>query len=166
MMTKLESIWIGYCPGQNISNIIENISQIGSFRYILISCIDSSREVASLPDIRKVIDRHRTFATYWGKNVIIDTEGINEIMHDHKLFTGFDEVWFLNKKPLESLPVNVCITSEIPIIEINEPSDIEDLSTLAAWMERNNCLLGIGDGAGLNYITTEVTAAQLIESWS
>jgi hypothetical protein len=93
--------------------------------------------------------------------LLTTTETAIDLATNPKIFPGFDELWILEREPAERPPKDGGnITSEMPITE-----DADDnLLTMHAWMVAQGAVLGLGDGCGLNYLTTDWSvAAEVLE---
>lgn len=68
------------------------------------------------------------------------------LIEEHGFFNGFDEIWFMPDPPKMGKPETLRITSDLGF-EADPPAG------LSAWMQETECLLGLGDGDGLNFAT-------------
>jgi len=155
-MKKTQGFWFNRIEG-SVSSFVDNIAKWEKFfNYILVVTIDSSHILTELPVIQKAIEKGFDI-TFFDSKIILTNEEIREINKDFALFNGFDEIYCFLEKPRVLLPRNVFLTGPIEI-ENRIPDDLEQ------WMLNNNCVLGLGDGIGLNYITTEKALAEIFES--
>jgi hypothetical protein len=115
-------------------------SFLAKCRFVLVTSVDSIREVANLP-LGSYGHEHL------GSGALFEVPAFRRLMAHRNFFTGFDEVWLFEERPGQPMPPGASITSEAPI----DPE--RDLAGVAAWMAGNRCLVGLGDGYGLNYVT-------------
>jgi len=109
-----------------------------------------------MPAIQKGIKKGFDI-TFLDSKIILTNEAIRKLNREFSLFNGFDEIYCFLEKPRALSPRKAFLTGPIEI-ENKIPKDLE------RWMLNNNCLLGLGDGIGLNYITTERAIAEILES--
>lgn len=139
----------------NINIILNKLNYfIDTYMFIYISSIDSTRNLFSLTTINNISNKYQLYKL--GKGIILNINELETIANIYNIFNGFDEVWFLNTKPLIELPDELNIISSSDITE-TIPNNI------VSWMTKNNCQLGLGDGIGLNYITINKNIANMIE---
>jgi hypothetical protein len=121
-------------------------------KYAYISCIDSTRDMTSLPLLLASLRRRNRNVETGSRGLWLDASTVLDLATaDRTVFNGFDEVWLFDAKAQVQLPEGMSITSECPITEYPD----EAIAAVSRWMELSGCVLGIGDGAGLNYITTD-----------
>jgi hypothetical protein len=94
-------------------------------------------------------------------HLIVFRNKIWELLKKDEIFTGFDELWFFNAEPVITKPHDVTIVCPPEILE----QSIDDMNDIADWMEKSGCVLGLGDGTGLNYVTTDLKIASKIENF-
>jgi hypothetical protein len=87
-------------------------------------------------------------------DVVVGGATLLTLIDDYSFFTGFDEIWLFADPPLLSKPETIRITSDAPLEQ--RPPD-----ALIAWMREADCLAGLGDGDGLNFVTFDLTLAEL-----
>lgn len=137
-----------------IGCIAEDMPEIiSSIPYVLIRMIDSSEEVESVIKYHNKIYNMKYIQI--AKGVIMSGKDIIELHEKEKLFTGFDEIWCFLSMP-NIYPKKYLVSPN----EINKCFSAE----YEAWMDISGCMLGLGDGAELNYITTQMGIAQKLES--
>jgi hypothetical protein len=88
--------------------------------------------------------------------LVLTRAGVAELMRDPNYFTGFDELWLFPSAPGAPKPASLVLTSERPI----EVSD-----ELVRWMCAG-CLVGLGDGDGLNFATCDPRIAARLRDLS
>ncbi len=134
--------WIDSSVYLFLSHSKEHLSR---FRYALITCLDSNTDVSaiihksihlkSLAEVGDIVD----------KSLRITTAQLLEANQKERIFHGFDEVWFSHTRSFTLKPRSAWLTGP------NETHHhLPD--ELIQWMTDNQCMLGIGDGTGLNYV--------------
>ena len=141
----------------SIEALVEDCPELmAEFPLALITSIDST-PAGSLPGIQKALEKSGVTAEDFGAGILLPGKVVTELVYEHKLFNGFDEVWFHRQRPTEPKPESVTIVGPEEISDAVAPEVIQ-------WMETSNCLLGLGDGAGLNYVTFDRKLANLLAS--
>jgi len=112
---------------------------LSDVKYALITCLDSDPNPASLlnksPELKPLVKS----AEVLGNGILLPTK---LLLESNRIFFGFDEVWFfLTKKPKLT-----------PKRSIVGPGEIRYIGEVEKWMMKNNCILGLGDGTGMNFI--------------
>jgi hypothetical protein len=80
------------------------------------------------------------------------------LTHKYLLCTHFDEVWLFDEDPIEPKPERASIVAPYDFGEEVPTTEVAD------WMWRSGCIVGLGDGISLNYVTVdEGIARQLSE---
>jgi hypothetical protein len=128
-------------------------------RYVLISMVDSTPHVASLPSLRALLERMAVFRQIVDDDLVIETSTLLTLVEVHDFFTGFDEIWLCTEIPGSSKPGGVRITSDAPLATV-------PYGDLAPWMLASGCRIGLGDGDGLNMVATDPRLAQAIAAAS
>ena len=114
-------------------------------RFCLITCVDSNKSPVSLLQSSPELEYLRTAARPFGHGLLLPTNKLLESRGRHRIFFGFDEVWFFPNEPLAPKPDTAWLVG---------PARVEErtLRTLGSWMTDNSCSLALGGGAGLNFI--------------
>lgn len=134
--------WIG----TTIHDFLSEIEPATSIAYALITCLDSSYDLAPIiernPTLREL--RRRGEITLLGKAFFLKTRRLVTIDRQSRLFFGFDELWLCSKAPAHTKPDDLFI---------NGPDRISDqaLARISDWMQSNHCSLALGDGTGMNF---------------
>ena len=128
---------------------------LSQFPFALITCIDSSR------DLRELRSGNEIVTSFGGSSFLegaLATTGdtLLALIEQCNVFNGFDEVWLFPNAPSKSIPAGIWITAPLEITK-------EMPSGLPEWMNQSGCSLGIGDGIGLNYITSDLSVADVLE---
>jgi hypothetical protein len=139
----------------SIREVIEELPEIvRRFGYVLITSIDSQNDLRSLVNYHSNIfkDIHHE---YLKEGVVLEGESILKLSESKIFFTGFDEIWCFYSKP--QMYPNQCLVG---------PSNITECVSVEheTWMNAAGCILGMGDGTGLNYITTEESISHKLNS--
>src|SRR4051812_36050365 len=152
---------VGWNPDLDVPAAIDRMLSTGSCSAVaLVSMLDSTPGVASLPSlVPHLIESGLDYATI-GEDVLVDLPTLLELTRDedHAWFAGFDEVWICSSRPTCGKPDDVRITSDNAMT--TEPDG------LSAWMRSATCFLALGDGDGLNFATFDPTLAAVLRSES
>lgn len=161
MQTQLGHIVTNYVPRVNIPTVLFNHRKLFMrFSYIVISSLDSYTNVSGMKDVVyglsvigcKVQERGTAL------QVEMSIQAVDFII---KTFTGFDEVWFFLEMPnIFRQPPS--ITSDRSLTDITDPFVMDTLSILPEWMRTSGCTIGFGDGAGLNYVSSDPSVIALM----
>jgi len=121
---------------------------ISAFRYCMISCVDSNRDMTKLS---AAVELALNFDAKFSKtgSIIVRSEFLPEIGSMYELFTGFDEVWFFDVRP-EHVEVEGNLLAPADFSR-DGPSDIT-----IAWFKRSGCKIGLGDGVGTNCVASNI----------
>jgi hypothetical protein len=148
----------GYKEDLFIADLVADSPEfIESFPFALITSLDSSPPT-SLTNVRRALAEHvdEEFREV-GSGVLLSGQQTVLLARKYLLFTHFDEVWLFREAPMEPKPEGVRIVAPYNLSE-EVPTEV------ANWMRRSGCIVGLGDGDGLNYVTVdERVARQLAE---
>jgi hypothetical protein len=140
----------------SISELLEcHATLIAEFPYALITYLDSSDQVFTLPTVQSVIEESGIVAKQFGSGLLMSGDSLLELVRTHSLFTGFDEVWFFHQYPEMPKPQGLIITAPVVITD-GLPGG------LVEWMRRSRCALGLGGGIGVNYVALEERDGRLL----
>jgi hypothetical protein len=114
-----------------------------SMAYALITCLDSNFDVKSAVGSGTHLDNVRARARFVGKALLLRTTELLDAERLGRMFFGFDEVWFFAK------PVTHTKPSGLVIVGPNRMTG-ELLSRHRHWLDATGCILGLGDGTGMN----------------
>ena len=155
MNGKVSDMWVGHIDA-SIANLVTDIPDlITRFPFVLITCIDSSRELRKLKTTKKIVEKYPG-CQFVNNNLLMSGTLFTEISHSQHLLNGFDEIWLSFVLPVEAVPGEFWMVSPRNIVNDIPPG-------LAEWMKRTGCIIGMGDGTGLNYVTEEVAISELLE---
>lgn len=128
-----------------IHDFLEEIAEPpSSMEYALITCLDSSPEVASIIDKSKHAADLKGKCRRVGAGALLKTRRLLAAQRRSRIFFGFDEVWFFPGHAISRKPESFVITASYPL----KP---EQIGQHSEWLISNKCSLGIGDGEGMNY---------------
>lgn len=117
----------------------------------LVSVLDSTSGVAGLPSFVPLLTASKTPYATVGTDVSVSVVDLIALQQTHEIFTGFDEVWLFASLPSLPKPAHIRLTSDQVLT--SAPAGLED------WMLKSDCLAGLGDGDGLNFVTFDSTLA-------
>jgi hypothetical protein len=156
-MKRSGDIWVDWLDSA-IRVLIRDLPELlNGFPYKLITCVDSIRDLDKVSSVSQIV---RNFSKCRLKDggLLIVGPGLDRIAKSYNLFNGFDEVWFFLSEPVESVPAGIWLTGPLEI-----DKDVPD--KLSEWMTSSGCVLGLGDGNGLNYATTNRSVAESLAAF-
>lgn len=115
-----------------------------SMAYALMTCLDSSQDVPALLKTSAAL-KNLEHAKTIGKGLLVKTSQLLSAERRQRLFFGFDEVWFFPHASISVKPKSVLLHG--PQASAHEPPP-----KMVAWLIKNRCSLGLGDGTGLNFV--------------
>lgn len=123
---------------------------------VLIACMDSNRAPGASTFLLGEAQAHDPGATVHHGRIVMAARALAAFVADRRAFAGFDEVWVFAGAPAADVvePETIGLTSETPV---------EPAPALSGWFEETGCLLGLGDGDGLNYATPSRALAAALE---
>ena len=124
-----------------------NASKIRDLPYVLISSMDSDRQVTTMPWVTARCLNSATWALSLTPLVISGVSAI-DLLADDNLFTGFDELWIPTGLPVAQPPEDAHLVAPREL-------DIECPAGVLNWLDASGCRLGVGDGYGMNYVLGE-----------
>jgi hypothetical protein len=126
--------------------------------FSLITCVDSCLDVVSLLETSPLLRGLASDARRVGKGASVETRRLLDAQRDHRIFYGFDEVWFFPQAPCEARPEEMYLTGPARL----SARSLDQLDDLIAWMRRNDGQLGLGDGTGLNFLARLVGLGKVL----
>ena len=157
-MSRSDFLHAGHKKDLFIADLVsERPEFIESFPFALITSLDSSPP-SSLTNVGRALAKHVDEFRQVGSGVLLSGQQLVLLARKYLLFTHFDEVWLFREAPtMGPKPEGVRIVAPCDFGE-GVPPEVAD------WMWRSGCVVGMGDGEGLNYITVdEGLARQLSE---
>jgi hypothetical protein len=153
-MRQLNGFWANHTQGSIHVLTASAVRVFEPWPWSLITSLDSLRDLSDVfrrPAFKTVADE----AVVVGTAVLVSSAGLIRIAKGGFL-TGFDEVWLLSRPPGSAPPHDATIVG---------PADAAngDLTATIAWMRSEACGLALGDGIGLNYVTTSQSTAFELE---
>jgi hypothetical protein len=151
-MKFVDSLYVGWVD----TSIRAHTELLPQFGCVLVTSLDSVTNIGTTVVGRRIVDENPG-CSFLGDGLVIPGTDIKRVIGRYNLFTGFDEIWCFGEKPELSKPRDVWLVA---------PRNIErgDLpSGLVSWMDRSRCVLGVGDGIGLNYATPDRSIAELLD---
>lgn len=124
--------------------LIDMDADSAAVEHVLITCLDSSLDVATIVKNNAKLAELRDASRVIGKGVFLATKELLAIERRTRLFYGFDEIWFFAGSRITAKPRSVIITGPNKL-------SCSTLGPIVRWMKRNDCVLGLGDGVGMNY---------------
>jgi hypothetical protein len=148
----------GYKKDSFIADLVEEHPEfVESFPFALVTSLDSSPPT-SLPNVRRALAEHVDEFQEVGSGVLLSGEQLILLARKYLLFTHFDEVWLFREAPMEPKPQEVSIVAPYDLSE-EVPPEVAD------WMWRSGCVVGLGDGDGLNYVAVDERIARLLSEY-
>ena len=149
----------GYKEDLFIADLVADSPEfMESFPFALITSLDSSPP-ASLTNVRRALAEHVNEFREVGSGVLLSGQQTVLLARKYLLFTHFDEVWLFRDEPPEPKAEEVTIV--LPRYNLSEEVPTE----VANWMRRSGCIVGLGDGDGLNYVTVDERVARQLADY-
>ncbi|MEA2393294.1 MAG: hypothetical protein QOJ82_1185 [Solirubrobacteraceae bacterium] len=147
-MTRECALQWGWLAELDIPTAVQTIDELDDgLHYVLISAIDSTFDVTELQSLFVHLHDIGASAVKVGHAVAVERRTFDALIKE-EFFNGFDEVWLCRSIPQEPKPSDVRLTSDAQMV--SAPSE-----AVGEWMCKVGCLLGLGDGAGLNFVTVD-----------
>ena len=149
----------GYKEDLFIADLVADSPEfMESFPFALITSLDSSPPT-SLTNVRRALAEHvdEEFREV-GSGVLLSGQQTVLLARKYLLFTHFDEVWLFREAPMEPKPEGVRIVAPYNLSE-EVPTEV------ANWVRRSGCIVGLGDGDGLNYVTVDERVARQLADY-
>ena len=167
-MMRADNVYFGWQGNGSLTSVTQFVLHkpdlVSQFQYATISCVDSNRSQwlhSTFPAYAR--DRNGEEVKYQlvQDGILISGKSLCKIVLNEDLFSGFDEVWFSEEKPIMPKPTDVTLTAEIPITDARN-SEVRLM--IAEWITKSKYVLGLGDGNGLNYVTVDESIAHLVDT--
>ncbi len=121
--------------------------------YALVTCIDSIEDMKSTITARKIVELEDS-CSFLGHSLLVGDCRIVDVAQRYNLFSHFDEIWLYKDCPAIDKPQESSIVSPL---ELSTDAPSKDLME---WFNASGCVLGLGDGIGMNYMTTSKEIVQ------
>lgn len=131
---------------------------VSRFDTMLITCLDSTREIDTLRIARGMVARYPA-CTVVSSGLLVPTSLLSDIDHAMGLFTGFDEVWCFRDGSPSVKPKRVSVLPPPGFDSSAIPADVLE------FMLKSNCMLALGDGFGMNYVTPDHNIARELQEF-
>jgi hypothetical protein len=140
--------YAGRVAGLSIRAWIESYArEISTLPYVLISSVDSDREVSAMGWVLSRRAEDPSWAISLDPLVISGVSTVS-LLPDRNLWTGFDELWIPVGLPVAAPTLDASLVAPLDL-------DVESPQKLWAWLDSSAWRLGVGDGYGLNYVVTD-----------
>lgn len=150
MEIRMENkIFAGYSEDLSISYLYEQYNQLFSNCSMLITCLDSSRELVKLDKWISFVENQRIKYEKIGESFYFESAMVENLFLSKKTFYGFDEIYlFKNKKP--SFSPDEQFTPEVVSFANKLPNKLVKI------IQEINAEIFISDGigCGLNIAST------------
>jgi hypothetical protein len=152
-MRTFEGYHVGHLEGSVRSLVLGMTERIAVFEYAVVRSVDSNTELSGWKPRAKL--RHG--AVDLGGALLISGNDVVEMARSGD-FTGFDEVWFMNARPLTPPPLAAALVGPYDL-------EVDDVHEAVGWAAAQSCEMAFGDGIGLNYLArTEELAARICQT--
>lgn len=138
--------YFGNCDGSIGTTLVRCREVMASLPWALITCLDS---LSDLHEIRELpVLRSQYGASLHGNSILLPgSEIVRAALELKSFFVWFDEVWWFEHPPVLLMPDDISITAPVDFSEaLNESAQ--------RWFLDSNSILALGDGYGMNYMTS------------
>ena len=142
----------GWVPhDRSIHTIVrDHLDVFAASNWVLISCIDSHRRPGHLPFAL------RADPPVSQDPFVLSGAQFAKLVSGYRLFTGFDEIWLAPVVPAVGPPEEASLVYPVML-------ESEALGAIAEWMAASQCVLGLGDGWGVNFVATDPDLVAALE---
>ena len=137
----------GWLPDLSVRTFVQQYCDVVSaLEFVLIRSLDSNPNVGGLPFSAELPDRDIRCQTPF----VVSGSVLLNVMIPSGLFTGFDEIWILDRVPT---------SSPSPESSIVAPTRLDEdpvSAGLAEWLSTPGVRMGLGDGYGLNFVGKDI----------
>jgi hypothetical protein len=148
MMRKINHLTVGWLEGSLKLLLDKDVALFGRFPVTLLTSVDSTTALSSSAIGQVIIERHPR-CKFLGDGIVIPDSLIIDFVKSFDLFHGFDEAWLFEAEPSLPKPKEGWLVAPLNL-NCNELTP-----TISSWMQETACKLGLGDGIGLNYVTSD-----------
>lgn len=131
---------------------------LGRFEMVYVTALDSQVALSFSAVAAQLAERVPSLKRL-GSGLVLSGPAAAAAAAQLGLFSGFDELWAFNHDPGDAKPAGISLLPP-PRLDEHPPS-----AELLAWFEESECVLGLADGLGLNYITADPRLARGL-AWS
>jgi hypothetical protein len=93
-----------------------------------------------------------------GEGLLTSGEAMEKTLQEDDTFAGFDELWGFKRSPRVPKPIGASLVAPLDLTVEDPPN------ALVRWFIESECLVGLGDGYGTNYVTTLESLAIELEA--
>jgi hypothetical protein len=156
-MRKIETVFVG-----RLEASIAELSRVpgrllSRYQFVLVTSIDSETNMSLVRWARRLLDSDPS-SHMVGEGVLTSGEGMEMTLREENPFTGFDEVWGFERSPQVPKPIGASVVAPLDLT-VEDPSN-----ALVRWFIESDCLVGLADGYGTNYVTTLESLATELEA--
>jgi len=143
-MSSIKRDYVAGWLNTSIAAIVEE-GLLDSCNWVLVTSLDSITDLAETGIGARVlaIDPH---CTRIDRHLAVPGRMIRHAAKALNMFCGFDEVWCFDTLPQIAKPPSASIVSPFDARQEAASFPIE------SWLKQTQCVLGLGDGMGLNFI--------------
>ena len=163
-MPEKDHLLLGWAETGNVSDLtyiaMHQPGLFMRFDHVLISTLDSDRNPhVNTPAFAEIIDSELFAASNYIRGIVTSGAMIVELAVKQHLFNDFDEVWFFNELPGAPPPESSYLFTREWFIGADEESNSVDseMSQLLQWQRQEKAVLGVSDGIGFSYSTSDAT---------
>jgi len=155
-MSRENSFVSGWVPDHSVADVLATHQRLlQQTPFVLITSLDSEEHISRLKMLASVMLELDIRPISESPFVLRGTD-LERLMREYSLFSGFDELWLCKTQPRTIPPTDASIVAPEQLTSV-PPISVQH------WMTEWECILGLGDGIGLNFITTDGDLASEIE---
>lgn len=151
-MIRANGLWANNLDTSIAEVIGEQPQLFDGFSWVFITSLDSLRDLERDSMVQSLRFPHR----FSGGGLIVEGKSMRQLQLMNGMFSGFDELWCYKQDISMPKPREVQLVGPLAIKTVIPES-------VRRWMEQSQCILGLGDGVGLNYVTSDLNIAKLLE---
>ena len=151
-MNQDSGLWFGNRSG-SIADLVDAAPElVTDSAFVLITSLDGLKDLQQDPLLRSSGVPHE----FLGGGALFESKDFSRLIAGKEMFHGFDELWCFRNRITVVKPEHAVLSGE---------SDIHDglSGAVVDWMLSTHCVLGLGDGVGLNFVAADQELAQRIE---
>jgi hypothetical protein len=142
-----EGFDFGWVAGKSVADMVGGHRDL--FRllpFIVITSIDSASRLGEM--VCSELRIAGQSAPLSEDPVVVSGATLCQLVTERNMFTGFDEIWIVESLPVAAMPKEISLTA--PVQLVGPPP-----SSLILWMQQSGWRLGLGDGYGLNFASSD-----------